>query len=188
MKKLILLLMLLPLLSFAQDAQEKVKPHHPKNEIGLNAGVIIYADNKLSRRSPSAQFGAAYFRNFKQTQLGLVVNYNEDDWGFQCMTPTVVLNRKFNFGNSYLYAGGAVGYYYARLQMNAFSKLNGYTAGLQVGYVLNLNKNFAVSSEVAIRSAQYWHRVDMAPYYMPRYLTDFSLTFPATIAIRYRFK
>lgn len=188
MKKLILLLMLLPLLSFAQDAPEKVKPNHPKNEIGLNVGVIFFTDKKLSGRSPSAKFGAAYFRNFKQTQIGLVVDYNEDDWGFQCLTPTVVLNRKFNFGNSYLYAGGAVGYYYARFPMYTISKLNGYTAGIQVGYVLSLSKHFAVSSEVAIRSAQYWYKIDMAPYYPVGYLTDFSLTFPATIGIRYRFK
>ena len=173
MKKLIVLLMLLPLLSFAQDAPEKVKPSHPKNEIGLSAGVIFYADNKLSRRSPSAQFGAAYFRNFKQTQLGLVVNYNEDDWSFQCFTPTVVLNRRFNFDNSYLYAGGAVGYYYARLPMYKFGNLNGYTAGLQLGYVLSLSKHFALSSEVAVRSAQYWYKIDIGPNYPVAKLTDF---------------
>lgn len=188
MKKLIVLLMLLPLLSFAQDVKQEIKPNHPKNEIGLNAGVIFFTDKKLSGRSPSAKFGAAYFRNFKQTQVGLVIDYNKDDWAFNCLTPTIVLNRKFNFGKSYLYTGGAAGYFYA-LAHDANIKLNGYTVGLQAGYVLALGKHFALSTEVAVRSTQYYFKMHSLPAnYTSGYLTDFSLSFPATIGIRYRFK
>lgn len=208
MKKLLVLITLLPFLAFAQDAEQPVatKPYQPKNEIGLSVGPVL--ESKSNFKTHFAYMGykstLSYLRNFGKTQAGISFDAGEgSSHQFFYLSPALFANRKFNAGNTYFYAGVSVGYFYSeRNTLNrsyTFNLERGYTFGLQTGVVLPLGKHLAFTSEVAIRSTQVWfNTISYVPpeiyshgtvegYYIEYVDTDFSLHIPFTIGLRYRF-
>lgn len=208
MKKISVFLLCLPFFSYAQDnSTEKTKQSVPKTEIGLSVGYAPdNAMNKLSDfRGGYLRNALTALRNFGNTQIGLTVEGGTNSNDYMYMMPGVVFNHKFHTGKSYFYAGAMGGYTYQRDMMGfgnypgAKPYNHGYVLGLQGGYVLNLCKHWAFTSEVAFRSVQTWQR---GTTFVPRDFTqaqptdyvavpyvfrDFNTYIPVTIGFRYRF-
>ena len=200
MKKLLVILLLLPGITQAQEEQA-TKPYSPKNEIGLSAGAVpdILIYNGLISSAAALRLG--YFKSINRLQVGLAIEIEEDLLN-RSFAPVATLNYKLPTRKSYFYTGGALGYYQARNLLKfgtTEGRAQGFTMGVHAGYVLNLGKHFALTAEAAIRSTQVWFK---DYHYIPPYTishgpdeaqyieyTDnrFFMTVPVTAGIRYRF-
>lgn len=203
MKKLITLMMLLPALSFAQDViTPKTDISTPlKNEMGVSTGLSPTFFNRYSGTEVWITTRLTYLHNFNNTQIGLILEGGTSDWDYGNLVASVVLNKKFPVGKSYLYAGGNAGFYYAdAISQWAFNDVaeTGYTLGLQAGLSLHLSNRFSFFSEIGVRSTQVWfenfHRFERTNWWgvdeveWVRYIDNrFSISLPATMGIRYRF-
>jgi|GEM_PF-2507091 len=202
MKKLLIILFLFPAMVQAQEEQT-AQPDVPKNEIGLSTGVVLESigDFQLNTAYMGSKAMLTYYRNIKQFQLGLVLDAGVTSFDYFFYAPTVAVNHRFNARKGYFYAGTALGYYHAvqtyNIEQRDFSKENGYTFGLQGGYLLPVGKRLALTSEIAVRSTQVWFQNGN---YIPLYFgstqesyfqtftdTDFYITIPVTLGLRYRF-
>lgn len=204
MKKLIVLLMLMPLLSFAQDAQEKVKPSHPKNEITLNTSIGFQPETDYkSMNNADLRLSIGYMRNFALLQAGVRFEMASDRFTYADYMPTVIINKKFKLHKSYLYAGTAVGYLHRNANLLRYepynNNMNGYVLGIQGGVAFRLSNSFCLTTELAVRSAQMWYK---AKYYQPAAIwpngsrdayfyevtqTQFILSFPVSVGVVYKF-
>lgn len=202
MKKLFALMILLPVLSFAQDVEQN-KPYTPKNEIGVSTGIAPSFLNSFSGTEVWLTTRLTYLHNFNNTQIGLIAEGGSIDWYDGNIIVAGVLNKKFPVGKSYLYAGGSAGYYhgYEMEQLGGSFGRNdrGYTLGLQAGFSLHLSNRFSFVSEIGVRSTQVWFEnyhyypatatsFYWQEAYIEKYIDNrFSISLPATMGIRYRF-
>lgn len=203
MKNLLLTILFLPLLAAAQDSEQQGVYHNPKNEIGFNTGTSLRLPAGYFSTGLEPRFVLSYLCNFKQIQVGLALESGKDDYGYAYLSPMLLSNYRFHTRSSYFYAGAAAGYYYAA-PIGNFSpaipdnNLQGYTLGIQGGYIWNVSKSFGITSEIAVRSTQYWfdnyyfvptgpYRLEQDGYFVEYVDTDFSLSFPITVGIRYKF-
>lgn len=202
MKKLFALMMLLPVLSFAQDAQQN-KPYIPKNEISASTGIVPSFFNNYSGTELWLITRLTYLHNNKNIQIGVIAEAGSIDWYDGNIIVAGVLNKKFPVGKSYLYAGGSAGYYHGYEMEQLGSSLGrnerGYTLGLQAGFSLHLSNRFSLVSEIGVRSTQVWfenyhyYLATASTFYwqeayLEKYIDNgFSISLPATMGIRYNF-
>lgn len=201
MKKLLMTLSFLPLAAMAQDAV-RVGPAPFNNEIGVSTGIAPSFFNRYFGTDVCVTARLTYLHNIRNTQIGLIVEAGSSDWDYGNLAASVVLNKKFPIGKSYLYAGGNAGYYYC----DAISQWawddrteRGYILGLQAGLSLHLSNRFAFISEIGVRSTQVWFK---SYHYIPPYASphgpdepqiieyvdnSFLISLPGTMGIRYRF-
>ncbi|MBW7912299.1 MAG: hypothetical protein H3C54_01010 [Taibaiella sp.] len=204
MKKLLITLSFLPLTAMAQDVTQTddIQPKQYNNEIGISTGLAPVVFDGHSFLDIWLTSRLTYLHNFKKTQVGLVVEGGELEWSSGNIYIGAVLNQKIPLGKTYFYIGGSAGYYHSGQIFeedwfgNTYQE-RGYAVGLQAGYVLPLGNRFLFTTEVGIRSTQYWfenyNRVDWNAWGVNhvewiRFIdSDFSISLPATMGIRYRF-
>lgn len=195
MKKLLIKLSFLPLAASAQDAvqADDVKTTNYKNQIGINAGVSWYTPSSPFSQNPGFCGTLSYLRNIGQSQIGLSLELGTLFYDYNYITPVIQANKKIQVNRSFFYVGVAAGYYYAHSPfMGTFYNQNqyGYVLGVQGGYSLYLNKHFSFTSEVRVRSAQYWQREYYFTPQGPTFVHNanyFTLMLPVSIGFVYRF-
>lgn len=206
MKKLLVLVTLLPYLAFAQDAEQNNEPSHPKNEIGISTGIAPSFLNSYGNLQSGTELWLTtrltYLHNINNIQVGLIVEGAELEWSDGSIVAAAVLNRKFPIGKSYIYTGGSAGFYYSdNISKWPWYDRNerGYALGMQAGLSLHLSNRFSFISEVGVRSTQVWfnevYYVQPEIYshgtvegYFIEYIDNrFFITVPMTMGIRYRF-
>ncbi len=204
MKKLLIILALLPLTAVAQDEVQgnKTMLTAYKNEIGISTGLAPIVFDGHSFLDIWLTSRLTYVHNFKNTQVGIIIEGGELEWSSGNIYIGAVVNQKFPLGKTYLYVGGSAGYYHSDeifeedLFGNAYQE-RGYAVGLQAGYVLPLGNRFLFTTEVGIRSTQVWfenyYSVDWNAWGVNKVEwiqfidSDFAISLPATMGIRYRF-
>lgn len=181
MKKIIILLLLIPSFSFAQ-----------KVELALNVGVdkdeqII--NSSLPVLGLKASIGA--ITNIENVQIGCGMELGPETFGVGYIMPYALVNYKYNFRIFYLYTGMMGGWIRYQGFPYSFKNLtnlnsNGYNLGFQAGAVLKLNDHFGFNTELSARNATLWN--DNSSFIfegMPNRYSEFYLS--ATIGMRYRF-
>lgn len=211
MKKLLLLLTVLaPSLAFAQSG-EQVKEELPaKNEIIAAIGPAINPSINFNFvHLSNVHFILGYMRNTDKMQFGVRLEAGSEFADYAYASPVFVLNKTFAVKRSYLYAGAAAGFYYFHNLEGRFNRNSiysdypgnkyGYTLGLQAGGAFYLSKHFSLNTEIAVRSSQAWFKdLGYEPprihfggvsegYYYEFTNHDFSVSFPVTVGIKYRF-
>lgn len=204
MKKLLITLSFLPLYAIAQDGEQTdvVHPTPYKNEIGISTGVHLNIVDDLYPGSLGTRLSLGYLRNIDQVQIGLTAEAGSEDGLYMYISPVLIFNYRLPVGKSYGYIGMAGGYYHQQYTSYGWGpeyRNKGYTLGLQLGYVWNFSKHFSFTSELSVRSAQFWYEnayfvSTSPPYtlepdgYFVRY-TDkfFKLYLPLAFGMRYRF-
>lgn len=196
------MLLMSPSIIWGQDKVQKPQTIIPKNEIGLSTGPAAYPQNANELFTPvlGAAISLSYYRNINSNQVGFTTNSGLRPDNYYYCAPSIIFNHRFMVKRSYLYAGITAGYYAARQPYEFTGKLNkenGYTFGLQAGYVMPMGKHFAFTSQIAIRSTQVWFKsaywiplsfgFEPDGYNVPYTATDFHITIPVTVGIRYRF-
>lgn len=201
MKKLLLVLSLLPFTLAAQTEQKEGdnnKPYH--NEIGYNMGLSSLPVENIAEVHPIVS--VRYLRNYSNTQIGADVSLNHfymfssfssGNGQSLALTPTLLLNHTFHSDKYYLYAGIAAGYYqdiqyhYHDISRNE----KGYILGAQGGITYYIGNHISLNAELAVRSAQVWYKEYYSGMWQEslelRTYTDFRFYTPLTIGIRYRF-
>jgi len=200
MKKLLIICSLLSVSAYAQEKEQTV---NLKNEMGLTMGLSFNpVTNFTYIYNAERRFSLSYLCNFSKTQTGLSVEagINGDDYGY--ISPMAILNRKLAIGRSYFFVGGALGYYFAQsgiLYPAVYHDKKGYVFGVQGGAAIRLSKHISFTTEVGVRSTQVWYKVynyyplplnskGVSEYYGVEHIdSDFYISFPAAIGIRYRF-
>ncbi len=205
MKKLLITFSFLPLTAIAQDAvqTDDVKAIPYKNEIGISTGLAPIVFDGHSFLDIWLTSRLTYLHNFKNTQLGLIIEGGELEWSSGNIYIGAVLNQKIPLGKTYFYIGGSAGYYYSDeiFEDDLFGYIypeRGYGFGLQAGYALPLGNHFSFITEVGIRSTQVWFTTytrmswtnvwgaEIVEWY-PHTDNRFSISLPATMGIRYKF-
>ncbi|MCB9045163.1 MAG: hypothetical protein H6550_03375 [Chitinophagales bacterium] len=190
MKKLLAVLMLLPGVSLAQ-----------KNEITFSTGLNFQPTSDFrDMDNGDTRVALSYLRTIDKLQVGVRLVAGSDFFMYEYITPELLVNKKFNILRSYLYAGTAAGYYQRNEGMYAPKQhMRGYTLGLQGGAAFYLSKHFSLTTEVAVRSTQFWYKVygfypmltnqqGITEYYRADKIeNDFFVSFPVTFGLRYRF-
>ena len=195
MKKLLIILICLPLAAMAQDGEpaDDVKTTGYKNQIGISAGVSWYTPSSPFSQNPGFCGSLSYLHNIRQSQIGLSLEFGSLFYDYNYVAPLIQANKKIQVKKSFFYAGVAAGYYYAHSPfMGTIFNQNqyGYVLGVQGGYALYLNKHFSFTSEIRVRSAQYWQReYDFTPegYTFVHNANYFTLMLPVSIGFIYRF-
>jgi len=198
-----ILLIILSLLSVSSYAQEKEQPVNLKNEIGLSTGVTINLTSTAPFSSrPGDRLTLGYLRNIDRVQVGLAAETGSNGDGYRYIAPIITFNYCMPAGKSYAYVGMAGGYYYQQfvsLGMRNGYGSQGYTVGMQAGYVWNLSKHFSFVSELSVRSAQFWYEnsyfvstsqpytFEPDGYFVPYTDKFFDLYLPIAFGMRYRF-
>lgn len=212
MKKLFVLLALLPRLAFAQHF-----------EIGINGGFDFHSlpiDNDIAHQDKPVLGYAIGLRGcllLPDAQLGIAVeavqlvetdylspNYTMKIKNYPAnplAVPFVFYNRVRKSAPGYIYAGGMAGPVIAKVGVNSFeygsgTAISGYTTqyntamglvfGLQAGGVMYLKKNFEAAFEAGMRFTSFTYsapgNLGENPY---KYRIFY---FPITVGLRYRIK
>jgi hypothetical protein len=205
MKKLLITLSILPFVALAQDAEQAddVTPTFYKNEIGISTGVHLnIIDDDLYPGSLGTRVSLGYLRNIDRVQIGLVAEAGSEDGLYRYISPVLMFNYRIPVGKSYGYIGMAGGYYlqqYTSYGWGPEYRNKGYTMGMQLGYVWNFSRHFSFTSELSLRSSQFWYEnayfvSTSQPYtlepdgYYVRYRDKFfELYLPIAFGMRYRF-
>ncbi|MCD6062894.1 MAG: hypothetical protein K0R82_805 [Flavipsychrobacter sp.] len=199
MKKLLILLLLLPPGVYAQEGKPDSAVSKPmKWEIGVNTAIAfttqrgfggIYDDRFLVGRN-----SLSIYRNFTEGQIGLVAEGGllgvGDGW---YISPHVVANYKMPFKRFYGYFGGAAGYVREETTDRVYARLDlrGFLMGIQGGVVYGIGQRFALNAECGVRIKDITSVEIMYDYVppptdiMPRGYTD--VYFPVSVGVRYRF-
>lgn len=198
MRKLTIALLLLPLTLFAQTG-ETAKTY--RNEIGLNAGILLLPAEDITQVHPA--LGLRYLRSYGNIQLGVAISANNfyalSSFGPNTrpntsLSPQLIFNRTFSSEKYYTYIGATAGYYYAynNTQTGILAHEHGYILGAQVGITRHLGKHFSLNGELALKSAQVWYKDTYIPANGQENIpigtfNRFYFYTPVTIGIRYRF-
>lgn len=202
MKKLFVLLLVLPCTLYAQEQaapSDNVEAISiPKNEISITGGVFLHSEEGFSLSyGDFGEFAAlSYYRNINKYQVGLVIEIGTGPYQWSYRSPLIALNRRFDFKKGYFYAGVISGYYkgiQTPVRYHNDDTQEGYSFGLQAGYILPIGKHFAFMSQLGIRSTQYWFN----NYYLDSSEEDLKLiqyrdsyffaAIPVSVGFRYRF-
>lgn len=209
MKRLIFLLMMLPVMAQAQNF-----------EFGVNGGLSLHArpagnrftwqeDPKasyyLSARAnlklPRYRFGVGVeMVNIRQVNT-LLYNYTyevENNIAKPLVVPHAFLNRTFDMSNGYAYVGAMLGAAIAKTGVNVlqysspnvvsgytteYFSVTGLTGGLQAGWMFNIVKNLGLNTEAAVRLTSFKYEPPTpAPDNRYRYRVFY---FPFSVGLRY---
>lgn len=177
MKKIIVLLLAItPIITQAQTADvvtPKPKIQPAKWEVSGNWGHAETTHDFDMEACIDMMLtgGFAVYRNFNGIQLGLGVDGGSLPEEYADVTPTVIVNKTFDFGtNNRLYGYiGVNGGYVARWHNQDYTALNntwshGYVVGAQTGMVINICERIAVNMELGVRRAEYNNTTNVANF------------------------
>lgn len=176
MKKLILLVLLVPYLTAAQDFGRSSKVPEKKFEISLLAGKAMDLTH-LPKIIGSVEKSRIYFTgvnvyfNIRRTQLGFGIDLEPtkydgaEKYRIPYVSPHIVINRTLETENFSFYAGGMIGYIrYDGVEYDAISHAvledygNGIVGGLQGGVIFKLDDYTGLNVELALRGREIKHR------------------------------
>lgn len=197
MKKLTILMLLLPTLAMAQSEQPKTtqSTDYARNEFSIKAGTAYDIVNSGYQKFWRHTTALSYNRNFKNFQIGLNLEAGVNPKVSSFFSPTASFNHLFRFNKSYVYGGITLGYITTSSGEYIFAdNSNGFVLGAQAGYVYNFSKHFSLNAEVGLRDHTEWYNttgrftdqfgnVQTVPLKM---MTN-RISLPVMVGIRYRF-
>lgn len=198
MKKLTILMLLLPTLAMAQSEQPKTtrSTDYARNEFSIKAGTAYDIVNSGYQKFWRHTTALSYNRNFKNFQIGLNLEAGVNPHIASFIAPTVSFNHLFRFNRSYFYAGVTAGY----VKSNASDYIyhtnsgDGFILGAQAGYVYNIGKHFSLNAEVGLRDHTEWYNTTgmISDQYgnvqtVPLKMMINRISLPVMVGIRYRF-
>lgn len=194
MKKLLLITLLFPLIATAQDAANDFRTY-PEFRLGVGAAI--------AQGFVCTQANVAFLYNFKQIQLGVLIEGGADFNGTTYFSPAATANYAWRLGDSYAYGGIMAGPAFSGGNKGLLATYNpsakGYAVGAQAGYVWSFARHWALFGEIGARiyNLKREGRIEMIPGVVPGgsgessyiYYTDTEVVgyIPATVGISFRF-